>query len=280
MTPAADPCPSCGAAVDASAAYCTSCGTRIGSADPPADPAAPAASRTGSGPRSSRAASSPLDRLRASAGSALSFLPPRLRKPAVVAVGLVLLLVIAVALAPEDDAVAGADLPPVQSDGDARFLVTQVLRASYHGVVSELPDGEHGGTVVSGDAGRATVSGHKSYQDGISCGTDCVRSETDHDLTITFERFRTRTAENVEVVLTGTVAYRDDGWSQQSGGSYSSGGGVAISGSSVDAAYVGTDAAGTFGTADVITFSASAGEPHVGSVSGSCTAGDGSAYSF
>ncbi len=170
-----------------------------------------------------------------------------------------------------------ANIEAITSEGSAEFVVEDLSEGvAYNCVVSEIDHGTHSGTVVAGGSGTAAVTGDSTYTSGISCGSDCVRSETDTDLTIVYNNFTCMTADNTEATISGTVTYTDNTWSSQSGFSYSSGGSVAIEGSNV--AYRVVDVDGSWGYSDTITFSATGNSAAY--LSGWCQPSNGTVYSF
>jgi hypothetical protein len=140
-----------------------------------------------------------------------------------------------------------------------------------------LANGSHTATVVSGLSGSATVSGIETYIVGASCGTDCVTSSRNINITVVFNGYKVKSSDNTTTTITGTVTYADDTWSRQSGLSYSSGGSVRISSKStvnVDVA----ETSGSFAYSDAITFYAS--DSNASYVKGWCIAKNGITYYF
>lgn len=264
-------CTRCGSALGAIDRFCPSCGTPVpqgGQVDDVPAPPTPTAVAPGTDERGLR------DRI-------FGFLPRKLRLPAMV-VSIFLVVIVVLAAIGSDgtggagDGTLGGDYEPIASESRAQFMVKEVLRTAYNGVVDEIPNGEHDGLVIEGASGRAVVTGTRSYQSGQSCGTDCVSSQNNHDLTIVFEDF-----SYSRTTIDGTVSYRDTTWSQTSGVSgYSSGGSVMISGAEVQVLYESSLGDDEIRYGDVMTFSASANSPNVGNPSGSCTPSNGARYRF
>lgn len=154
----------------------------------------------------------------------------------------------------------GADLDPITDKWAANDAVEDVAKC-----VRDALDGLQGtlsSVTVQGTSGSASVSGTKTYASGISCGTDCVRSETDIDVTVVFNNYTANTASNERTTVSGTVNYRDTSWSQQSGLSYSSGGGIYVDGTNVAFASVVYDQSTgetRWGYTGTLTFNASGG---------------------
>lgn len=169
------------------------------------------------------------------------------------------------------------ELTPINTTSSARFVAGDIVAAAS-GVRAGLANGTYTSVSRSGTAGSAIVSGTISHQSGISCGTSCVRSETNTTLTIVFTGYGANTASNTTTTLSGTITYRDTRYSQQTGSGYTSGGSLCVTATTVlQYRMTGTDAAGTFGLSDTImAFSACGSET---SQSGSLTTSSGS-FSF
>ncbi len=176
-----------------------------------------------------------------------------------------------------DDGGGSSNTEAITSKDSAQWLVENLSEGvTYNCVVSEVNHGTHNGTVINEGGGTAIVSGSYDYDSNISCGSNCVRSETDADLTIVYLNFKCMANSNVEGIVTGTVNYSDNTWSRQSGTSYSSGGSVSIEGS--DVSYRARDVDGSFDYSDTISFNASGNS--AGYLSGWCRPSNGNTYDF
>ncbi|MBN2213432.1 MAG: hypothetical protein JW723_04245 [Bacteroidales bacterium] len=171
---------------------------------------------------------------------------------------------------PED-----SNLDPVTDGYDAEYLIRHIAEGVIDAVLDDLSHGTYSGTIVNGISGNASVSGDYYYTSGIDCGTDCVRSEKDIDLTVVFSNYKVMSCDNCEATITGTVYYTDNTWSRQSGLSYSSGGRITVEGEDVAFKEVYD---GSWGYSDVISFYASRSPGD--SFSGWCIPQDGNTYDF
>jgi len=170
-------------------------------------------------------------------------------------------------------------IDPITTDRDADYIVNHLADVVVHrAVVLALGSGTYDGTIVTGTSGTAAVTGYYTYEGNISCGSSCVRSETDADLTIVFDEFRFVYEDSSSYsTITGTVTYRDTTWSQQSGLSYSSGGSIRVQGSNVVFETVFQDY-NRWGYADIISFDASGRSTD--NMGGWCIPGNGNTYEF
>jgi hypothetical protein len=188
---------------------------------------------------------------------------------------IVLILLSAAECSDENKTSSDSKLKSIEEDYDAEFMVTEIADGIIDpNVLSALSRGSYTGKVVSGLSGTATVSGLVDYSSHVSCGSDCVKSETDINLTIVFDEYRVMSCTNCESVITGTVNYINNLWSRQSGLYYSSGGLIYLEGTDV-ALKIMIDE-GSWGYDDIINFDASGSS----SMSGWCKASDGNTYSF
>jgi hypothetical protein len=168
-----------------------------------------------------------------------------------------------------------SNLDPIADGYDAEFLIRHIAEGLMDAVLDNLSHGTYNGTIVYGISGEASVYGDYYYTSGIDCGTDCVRSERDIDLTVSFSNYKVMSCDNCEATITGTVYYTDNTWSRQSGLSYSSGGTISVAGENVKFKEVYDD---SWGYSDVITFYAS--RYSGSSFSGWCTPKNGITYDF
>jgi hypothetical protein len=168
-----------------------------------------------------------------------------------------------------------SNLDPITNDYDAEFLIRHIAEGLMDAVLDDLSHGTYSGIKIYGISGDASVSGDYYYTSGIDCGTDCVRSERDIDLTVAFNKYKVMSCDNCEATITGTIYYTDNTWSRQSGLSYSSGGTITVAGDNVVFKEVYD---GRWGYSDVITFYASRSSGS--SFSGWCTPKNGITYNF
>lgn len=168
-----------------------------------------------------------------------------------------------------------SNLDPITDGYDAEFLIRHIAEGVMDAVLDDLSHGTYSGTRVYGISGDAVVSGDYYFTSGIDCGTDCVRSERDIDLTVVFSNYKAMSCDNCEATITGTVYYTDNTWSRQSGLSYSSGGTISVAGEDVIFKEVYD---GSWGYSDVISFYASRSSGS--SFSGWCIPKDGITYDF
>jgi hypothetical protein len=171
----------------------------------------------------------------------------------------------------------GSDLDPITDEWAAKSAVQNVADCVRDAISGQ--QGNFSSVTVHGTSGTAVVSGTKTYTSGISCGADCVRSETDIDVTVVFNGYTTNTASNQRTTVSGTVSYRDTRWSRQSGLSYSSGGKVYVDGANIayeSVVYDESTGDTKWGYSDTITFDASGGTY----LDGWCVPNDGNTYSF
>jgi len=90
-----------------------------------------------------------------------------------------------------------------------------------------VPTGTYNNTVINGPSGgTATVSGSKSFSGTQSCGSSCVTSSNNANLTITYNDYYAPPgrSSNTKVRLTGTVTFSDSRRTTQNGLSFSSSG--------------------------------------------------------
>ena len=176
----------------------------------------------------------------------------------------------------------GGGFESITSSGMAEFMVEDLADGVIIGnLLAALPNGTYSNEVVYGLSGTATVDGKYIYNGSISCGSSCVRSETDADIAILFNQYRVMSAGNTEAVVNGWVWYTNTRWSQQSGYSYSSGGSVTV-GSYVDnsVTYQVSDIdTGTFAYRDTILEFVASGS-FASNLSGRLIAGNGTEYTF
>lgn len=168
-----------------------------------------------------------------------------------------------------------SNLDPITNKYDAEDLIRHIADGVMNTVLDDLSHGTYTGTTVFGISGTASVSGDYYYYSGISCGTDCVRSETEIDLTIVFDNYHVMSCDNCEATISGTVSFTNNKWSRQSGLGYSSGGSITVSGQNVAFKEVYN---GNRGYSDVISFSAAGSDIY--SISGWCIPKDGNTYTF
>jgi hypothetical protein len=167
-------------------------------------------------------------------------------------------------------------LEPIADDWTAKDAVENVAEC-VRIVLKEITTTTFNDVTVEGISGSANISGKEEYTNS-SCGTDCIRSDTDVDVTVLFDNYKAKTSSNEETTLSGTVLYRDTRWNRQSGLYYSSGGKVYCDGSNVKYKAVVYDDSGKpdWGYSDTISFDASGGTY----LDGSCTVGNGTTYYF
>lgn len=156
--------------------------------------------------------------------------------------------------------------------------VKHIAEGVMNTILKDLPSGAHNGEVINGISGTANVSGDNYYYSNIDCGSDCVKSEADIDITVVFNNYNAKSCDNCDATISGTVRYTDNTWSRQSGLNYSSGGTISCSGNNVSFTEIFTSDYSTWGYSDVISFSAS-GKSYY-KLSGWCTASNGETYNF
>ena len=143
-------------------------------------------------------------------------------------------------------------------------------------VLDLLSNGSFSGTVLYGNSGTATVSGSESYTGTVSCGTDCVSSTYEANISVTFSNYRVNYS-NGEFTINGTAMYYEYRYSRQSGLSYSSSERYTVTSSGP--VYVRMVYDGTWGYEDTVQFSAtSTRAPYL--MGGWCSASNGSTYNF
>ena|SRR3990170_1503548 len=171
----------------------------------------------------------------------------------------------------------GSSAAPVSSSSDARFVVRDIADGVIRrNLLPSLNNGSHWETLVPGLSGTASVSGTETYSVGQSCGTNCVRTSANVNITVIFNGYAVMSANNTRTTLTGTVTYTDYTWYQQSGLTYSSGGSVSVGGNGVS--YNIAETSGNFAYSDTLTFDASGSGPAY--VNGWCRPSNGTTYSF
>lgn len=202
----------------------------------------------------------------------------QLRINPIIATLLVLLVSLSGCGGDSENGGSDSNIESITSRGNAKFVVEDLADGVIHAnVIRSFSHGTYNGTVLYGNSGTATVTGDYYYKSGVYCGHNCIRDENDTSLTITFDNYRVMSADNTEAIITGTVTFTDDTWSQQLGAfPYTSGGGITVQGS--DIAYKVVEVDGSWGYSDTITFSASG--KYAWSLSGWCQASDGNTYSF
>lgn len=171
----------------------------------------------------------------------------------------------------------------IESSGRAEFIVEDLA----DGVITRnvLPSIQKNvdmdNFVINGNTGTATVTGNYDYDSNVYCGSSCVRSQTDADLLIFFDRYTVMSADNTEAVVSGYVFYENNRYSQQSGSGYTSGGGVTVT-SAVDYSitYQVSDIdTGTFAYRDTILEFVGVGR-FAGNLNGYVIDADGTRYDF
>jgi len=168
-------------------------------------------------------------------------------------------------------------LPVIDSDVWASYAAMDLATLGLK-VRTGLSNGTYSNTQVPGTTGTATLAGTVSFQSGLSCGSSCVRSQNNTNLTIVFNQFVASATSNTSTTVTGTITYSDNEWSQQSGLNYSSGGSLCVSNTGgLTYRMVGTDPGSTLGVSDVILSFNSCGSSV--SQSGSMTTSSGT-FSF
>jgi hypothetical protein len=174
------------------------------------------------------------------------------------------------------DAGSDANLDPIESEYSAEFIIKNLAEGViYNKVLYSLAFGTYSNEIVNGTSGTAKMTGIYNYTANISCGTDCIRSVTNVNVTIVFDHYQVMSCTNCESIVTGTITYTDNTWSQQSGLSHTSGGSISLAGTGV--AFKELIDGGSSGWNDVISFSAS-GDFY--NMSGWCKAGNGITYNF
>lgn len=189
-----------------------------------------------------------------------------------------LILLIAMACKKEDENSENSNLEAITDKYAAEDNVQHIADRLMKAVFNNLPNGTYTNQVVNGVSGTATISGNKLFQSGIDCGYDCVKSQTDYDLTIVFANYNAKTCDNCDATISGTVHYSDNRWSRQSGLNYSSGGTISCSGNNITFKEVITSDYNIWGYSDIISFSASGGSTY--KLSGWLTASNGETYNF
>ena len=121
-----------------------------------------------------------------------------------------------------------------------------------------VPSGTYNNAVINGTSGgTATVSGSKSFSGTQSCGSSCVSSSNNANLTITYHDYYARpgSSTNTKVRLTGTVTYTDNRRTTQNGLSFSSSGEQRVTATSMLSVRLEiTDSTGrTYGYADTLS---------------------------
>jgi hypothetical protein len=151
----------------------------------------------------------------------------------------------------------GSNLAPILARYEAEDAVIRVRAAVDEGVLSHLSNGTFTGSVVNGITGTATVTGTEASTSYVSCGTDCIRSTYDADVTVVFSNFKFNYASNNAVTLTGSVEYTEHYTATQSGLSYSSSRSITIhSNGQVQYLSIIALSTGDTGYQDTITFDA------------------------
>jgi hypothetical protein len=174
-----------------------------------------------------------------------------------------------------NDTGSDSSLQSITHDYDAEFIIGNLISGVlYNNVVAKITQGNHSGTSVEGLSGNVRVTGKFNFSSGINCGTDCVKSESDIDLTMVFTKYRVMSNDNTESTISGTVHYTDNTWSRQSGLGHSSGGTIEADGSGVDYKAVFDNS----GYQDKFSFSASGATLY--SFSGWCIPKNGIRYEF
>ncbi|WP_455381305.1 hypothetical protein [Salinispira pacifica] len=121
-----------------------------------------------------------------------------------------------------DASASSSGLDPIESAYDAELTVRSIIDGVVtRNVMSRLSNGTITAKVVSGMSGSATVDGYKSYTQS-SCGTDCVSSTYDAQVTITFSDFAVQSSDNATTTITGSVYFKDHEYSRQYEYSFSS----------------------------------------------------------
>lgn len=172
---------------------------------------------------------------------------------------------------------SGSGSTPITDEYVAESSIKAIARTVESEVLGQLSTGTFNSTAVNGEAGTARVTGTESSSQGVSCGTDCVRSTYSADVTIVFDNFTGAPYTNAKVFLNGTITYRESRTSTQQGLSYASTSTVSIQ-SSGQVEFREYDVDGTFSYADTVTFSASGSS--IDLLGGSCTPGNGVTYTF
>jgi hypothetical protein len=178
-----------------------------------------------------------------------------------------------------DTSSASSNSSTVSDKYVAEDAVRRVRSGVYDGVLAKLSNGTFSSTNVNGTTGTASVTGTESSSTGVSCGTDCVRSRYDADVTVVFTNFKFNYASNDVVTLTGTVVYTEHSSSTQSGLSYSSSRSITIKSSGqVQYNDVITYSTGGSTYQDAVTFNASGSSEY--NLSGTLANGAGATFSF
>lgn len=152
---------------------------------------------------------------------------------------------------------AGSTTGAIDERYEAEDAVRRIRSAVYDKVLYSLSNGTFSGTIVNGISGTAAVTGTESSATGVSCGTDCVRSTYDADVTVVFNNYKFDYASNNPVTLSGTVLYTEHWSSTQSGLSYSSSQSITVRSSGPVQYYSFVDlTSGDYGYQDTITFNA------------------------
>lgn len=192
-----------------------------------------------------------------------------------VLVGCIFLLTVSCS-SEEDD--SNSNLKPISSDDMAEQIVEELAEQIIdQNVLASLSHGTYSDQIVNGRSGTAKVTGTYEFQSGIDCGYDCIKSESNVNVTVIFGKYKVISYDNCEATIaSGAIRYTDETWSEQYGLNYSSGGTIKIEGT--DVKFKDICDGGSFGYDDVLSFSASGSS--VNKLHGWCTASDGNTYQF
>jgi len=142
-----------------------------------------------------------------------------------------------------------------------------------------VPSGSYTGRVVAGLSGSASFTGHSNYTSGVSCGSNCVSSSHDTDVTIVFDRFRVARGGNSVVTLSGRMTLTDNTANRTTPTTSSSTGSIRVQATGLAARNEITSSDGrTYGQDDVVNLvlQSAAGA----SWSGTLQTANGSSYAF
>ena len=166
---------------------------------------------------------------------------------------------------------------PIDSSEDAEQLVEWVSRRIENIVTNSLDGGTFENVVVKGaEGGKATINGYINYETG-DCGSDCVSSTYEADLTIEFSKF----ADDKFVEITsGIVNFSEYRHTTQSGLNYNSNTNIKldsdglVKASVITWSYEGED----HGIEDIVEFHSSGSS--FSKLRGTCTTKSGDTYSY
>jgi hypothetical protein len=105
---------------------------------------------------------------------------------------------------------------------DAAGINVGYLHDAVTSVLSSLANGTYSGKVINCITGTVTVTGTEASQNQISCGSSCVQSTYDADITFVFNNCNWKNLSNAYATINGSIKYSRSDWSRQSGLSFSS----------------------------------------------------------